>query len=943
MRIINHTFASGPRSRKGSRLVARARDLFAPALAGVVMLSGTAHGAITGVTGNITQMHLPSVVPTAMQSNIEFWAFDEKQAYTLLAPISVNMDGSPITIFGPPGVVGSIPPGTVVDSHFIHMDPVVGGATLGGSVTFDKPIIGVQLLDAELHTTDTMIGTALGNPSTVYPTGASRRGLDWDTAPTEVVSISPDRRTITVTLTASNAIDQIRVITADVVPAGANECRLNEIYISHLEPADRREFIEIQGPPGADLTGLAVAVINGNAGTTGQLSRVDIIPPGTIMPADGYYVIGDVDVVNVDQVFSGAPALRRLDNFTNTYSLVWVGNPAGIAPVGTDLDANDDGLLDNPASIGTSVDSLSVRDGVGADLDYSPAVLGPDVVGPITRLPSGVFRPLDFPAPWSNDFFLNFDEQATCGNVPTPGAQNVEEGRDECGYWFGVLGEGYGGVEAAFQNALRVVPRNPASEAGIRYRPGLTDGFSITLDIPDADQVPAGSQFVFRDKPESAARGPALPYEVEFFCASDGSAWLWLYKFVKNGQIQLGSTRITNDGLIIVQTGVGEFPAGQVLWTGGCTTVIESYTNPETGEHICRAEFEADVVFVTQFGTFVGDAIEFVVDNVQDTLREPRVYEVASKGWNPLHRAAAVGSVGAAFRNILTSHMTARPDGLFVDSLDYADPSGVTIAPSSSILTKEPNDTWFMSTSFELQPGGTRPFATTGDTMTFTPTVQLGGVGADSPAGTITMTGNNAQSWFIDYNLSALGSPNATIEVVDQGQIVRRFENVVGYTLELLDPRGLRAIELQIDNGVLRGGAPRPIALNLYPGVFIRFKDGTTVQLLDGVIFYFPEGWIFPPSTRLSSLRVTSDSQAEVAVSPPILFTSVSFAAAPVCCPGDADGSGQVNFGDVTSALSNFGAVGTPGEQRPGDANCDGLIDFSDVTAVLANWLSDCL
>lgn len=62
--------------------------------------------------------------------------------------------------------------------------------------------------------------------------------------------------------------------------------------------------------------------------------------------------------------------------------------------------------------------------------------------------------------------------------------------------------------------------------------------------------------------------------------------------------------------------------------------------------------------------------------------------------------------------------------------------------------------------------------------------------------------------------------------------------------------------------------------------------------------------------------------------------------APPPPCPGDADGSGAVDFGDVTSVLANYGAVGPP--HGPGDADGSGTVDFGDITSVLANWGSAC-
>ena len=61
----------------------------------------------------------------------------------------------------------------------------------------------------------------------------------------------------------------------------------------------------------------------------------------------------------------------------------------------------------------------------------------------------------------------------------------------------------------------------------------------------------------------------------------------------------------------------------------------------------------------------------------------------------------------------------------------------------------------------------------------------------------------------------------------------------------------------------------------------------------------------------------------------------------PSICIGDADGSGDVGFPDITSVLANWLNDYTPGT-GPGDADGDGTVGFPDITAVLANWLAVC-
>ncbi|MBL8745055.1 MAG: hypothetical protein JNK58_01725 [Phycisphaerae bacterium] len=56
---------------------------------------------------------------------------------------------------------------------------------------------------------------------------------------------------------------------------------------------------------------------------------------------------------------------------------------------------------------------------------------------------------------------------------------------------------------------------------------------------------------------------------------------------------------------------------------------------------------------------------------------------------------------------------------------------------------------------------------------------------------------------------------------------------------------------------------------------------------------------------------------------------------------GDANASGGVDFADITSILSAWGADYQPAT-GPGDANYDGVVNFADITEVLANFGSMC-
>ncbi len=62
----------------------------------------------------------------------------------------------------------------------------------------------------------------------------------------------------------------------------------------------------------------------------------------------------------------------------------------------------------------------------------------------------------------------------------------------------------------------------------------------------------------------------------------------------------------------------------------------------------------------------------------------------------------------------------------------------------------------------------------------------------------------------------------------------------------------------------------------------------------------------------------------------------------PPVCLGDATFDNSVNFADITSVNTNWGANYGPGNTGPGDANRDGSVNFADITSVLENWGAAC-
>lgn len=177
--------------------------------------SGIASAGIIDTSGAILEIVPPSSVELdALESNSKIFAFTEMPGLTLDYELAVD-----ITSPGFYGEVGNLTPGsieakTVVDVYFIHFDPVKNLVNLLGSITFDQDILGVIVLNESLDATDRM----LGFPGTAYPTGLNNRGLDFGGVYSDFITLSEDRRTISINWQATRRVDQIRIITAIPAP-----------------------------------------------------------------------------------------------------------------------------------------------------------------------------------------------------------------------------------------------------------------------------------------------------------------------------------------------------------------------------------------------------------------------------------------------------------------------------------------------------------------------------------------------------------------------------------------------------------------------------------------------------------------------------------------------------------------------------------------------------
>lgn len=170
--------------------------------------SSTTITGVLSVTGSVAQITAPSDVRIdALQSDANTRLFNEVQGVTLSSALTVdyNVPGTYSAEPSPPLPV--IAAGTVVNSYYLVADPTNPPATgvfYIGSITFDRNVLGLIVLNAEQAASNTI----LGRPGTSYASAGVQ--LDF---PGDSVTLSADRRTVTFTLAALNAADNIRIVT----------------------------------------------------------------------------------------------------------------------------------------------------------------------------------------------------------------------------------------------------------------------------------------------------------------------------------------------------------------------------------------------------------------------------------------------------------------------------------------------------------------------------------------------------------------------------------------------------------------------------------------------------------------------------------------------------------------------------------------------------------
>ncbi len=259
---------------------------------------------------------------------------------------------------------------------------------------------------------------------------------------------------------------------------------ISEIRTGQPGP-DLDEYIEIRGTPGTVLNNVYYIVIGDNdfASPPAQNGYIEAVVnlSGLTIPASGYLVIAESTfTLGTADVTASLPFE---DNDNVTHMLV----TDLFAAVGSDVDVDDDGLLDAVLPWSSILSSVSIvvvpdPDGISADFVYSPNIVGPDGA----NVPQHVYSCDNNPNAWN---VANADPTAGTDTVGAanpvceittiplqlsevradqPGTDNDEyfeihgePGTSLAGYTFIAIGDGTGGsgvVEALVNLSALTIP-----------------------------------------------------------------------------------------------------------------------------------------------------------------------------------------------------------------------------------------------------------------------------------------------------------------------------------------------------------------------------------------------------------------------------------------------------------------------------------------------------
>lgn len=185
-------------------------------------------------------------------------------------------------------------------------------------------------------------------------------------------------------------------LAAFAVSASADQTFFSELLINPDGTDNGLESIEIQGAAGTAFDGWFYIVVEGDGGNAGVVDQV--VPlDGYSTGANGLLLLRDSSTVIAPGPAADTNVYVRdfnpdIENGANTHIL---GYGTINFSVGTDLDTNNDGVLDVSLDGFTTSDAFAYLDGDSGGIGYGAAFGGVDLGDLGTFTPDGFYRILD--------------------------------------------------------------------------------------------------------------------------------------------------------------------------------------------------------------------------------------------------------------------------------------------------------------------------------------------------------------------------------------------------------------------------------------------------------------------------------------------------------------------------------------------------------------------
>ena len=171
--------------------------------------------AASDIASTTTEVSIVSTPPPDISTGL--WEndtrarlFAERQEVTLSHPLSVDISRPGKSDADDPNLSPvTIPAATIVDSYYLHFDPVgspTSRDTVTGTITFNRPIIGLMAIDTTMKAADAAIGLA----GETYSDGSLDFVQEDDN---DILTLGADSRTVTFTFHATTGTDDLRIIT----------------------------------------------------------------------------------------------------------------------------------------------------------------------------------------------------------------------------------------------------------------------------------------------------------------------------------------------------------------------------------------------------------------------------------------------------------------------------------------------------------------------------------------------------------------------------------------------------------------------------------------------------------------------------------------------------------------------------------------------------------